>query len=573
MKDGQILNQPQGNEADRLDRAVRSEIATLTRGINPTGLAVVSLDWMQRLALSPGKQAELWLESVRHTTRLMAGALGAETGVAADRRFASEGWDAPPFRLVRDAFLASEGWWMQPTSGLSGTTPQNEAALQFALRQTFDAMAPSNFPHLNPDVLSRARETNGESLVRGWMHLIEDVVASARGAAPENPKFRIGTTLAATPGKVVARTRLAELIQYSPTTTDVYPEPILIVPAWIMKYYILDLSAHNSMVAWLVGQGFTVFMISWLNPGSDERDLGMADYLEQGPMAALAAIQAITGASHVHGVGYCLGGTLLSIAAAEMARDGDLRLASMTLLAAQTDFSEAGDLSLFVSEAQVSQLEDLMWKPGYLDGAQMAQAFTLMHSNDLVWSKVIHEYLMGDRPEPNDMMVWNANTTRMPYRMHSEYLRGMFLNNLLATGKYEVDGRKVSLTDLRLPILAVGTETDHVAPWRSVFKIHRLSDAETTFVLTSGGHNAGIVSEPGHRHRHYRIATKARDDHYCDPETWVQRTAPVEGSWWPAWASWLATRSGARQLPPPTGSSPAGFPPLCDAPGTYVFQR
>jgi polyhydroxyalkanoate synthase len=528
-------------------------------------------DWSCHLAASPGKQALLAEKAMRAPTLVAQRLLDPETApdTPKDRRFSSGLWDHPPFALLRDSFLLTEDWWQTATTDVRGMTPANEAALSFAVRQALDTLAPSNFPLLNPEVLARARDTQGGSVMQGLMNIVADV-AAPKGASTD---LRLGKEIAATPGKVVGRSHLAELIQYSPTTDTVHPEPILIVPAWIMKYYILDLSAHNSMVRWLVAQGHTVFVISWRNPGAEDRDLGMQGYLDQGPRMALDAIGAITGAERVHAAGYCLGGTLLSIQAAAMAKAGDSRLASMTLLAAQVDFSEAGELALFVSEAQVALLEDLMWHQGYLTGDQMAGAFTMLRSNDLVWSRMIHEKLMGEQSEPNDMMTWNADSTRMPYRMHSEYLRGLFLENRLSHGKYRLDGQALSLTDLDLPIFAVGTETDHVAPWKSVYKIHHLTDADVTFALTSGGHNAGIISEPGHRHRHYRIATHPHEGRYQDPEAWVDAVAPQEGSWWKGWADWLQARSGARVAPPPMGRPEAGYEALCDARGNYVFQR
>jgi len=327
------------------------------------------------------------------------------------------------------------------------------------------------------------------------------------------------------------------------------------------------------LVKYLVEQGHTVFMISWRNPTSDDRNIGMDDYRRLGVMDALEAVAAIVPNRKVHAVGYCLGGTLLSIAAAAMARDSDDRLASMTTLATQVDFTEAGELMLFIRESEVSYLENMMWDQGFLDGKQMAGAFQLLHSNDLVWSRVVREYLLGEREGMNDLMAWNADLTRMPYRMHSEYLRGLFLNNDLAAGRYIVDARPINLADIRIPIFAVGTVADHVAPWRSVHKITFHPATDVTFLLTSGGHNAGIVSEPGHAHRSYRIATKRAGETYRDPDRWQAEVPSKEGSWWPEWHSWLANHGAEMVAPPAMGAAAAGYPPLCDAPGTYVYQE
>lgn len=554
---------------DFVDRTARIIIGQATGGIAPAVLWSALTDWSMHIGTAPGKQLMLIEKAIQAPGIVAARAVrhDVDIPIRSDRRFASALWDSQPFSVLRDSFVLTEDWWQAATTDVRGMSASKEAALSFAVRQMLDMVAPTNFLHTNPEVLARARETQGASVLQGIMN----VTADASQELP--PEIRLGIGLGATPGKVVARSHLAELIQYSPSTETVHPEPILIVPAWIMKYYILDLSTHNSMVRWLVAQGHTVFMISWRNPGAEDRDLGMQNYLEQGPRMALDAIGAITGAERIHAAGYCLGGTLLAIEAAAMARARDDRLASMSLLAAQVDFSEPGELAMFVSEAQVALLEDMMAHEGYLDGAQMAGAFTMMRSNDLVWSRLIHERMMGERMPQNDMMIWNADTTRMPYRMHSEYLRGLFLENRLSHGKYRVDGKTLSLTNLELPIFAVGTETDHVAPWASVYKIHHLTDAEVTFALTSGGHNAGIITEPGHRHRHFRIATTAHSDRYRDADDWFKATTPQDGSWWEAWANWLQARSAPRAAPPPLGRAKAGFPVLCDAPGTYVFQK
>jgi poly[(R)-3-hydroxyalkanoate] polymerase subunit PhaC len=385
--------------------------------------------------------------------------------------------------------------------------------------------------------------------------------------------FRPGHEVAVTPGEVVYRNRLIELIQYTPATPDVYAEPLLIVPAWIMKYYILDLSPSNSLVKYLVGRGHTVFMISWHNPGVDDRDLAMDDYLRLGVIDALQAIRTIVPDRKVNALGYCLGGTLLSVAAAYLAREKRDWLNSVTLLAAQTDFTEAGELMLFIDDSQLDYLEDIMWDQGYLDTKQMSGAFQLLRSNDLIWSRLVNEFLLGRRQPMNDLMAWNADTTRMPYRMHSEYLRQLLLNNDLFEGRYKVDGRPIVLSDIRVPMFVVSTERDHVAPWRSVYKINLLCDTDVDFLLTSGGHNAGIVSEPGHLNRHYRLSHRPAGEAYVDHEIWRQQMKEQQGSWWPTWADWLEAKSSGRVAAPEMAAPHNGYPGLGPAPGRYIFER
>ncbi len=459
-------------------------------------------------------------------------------------------------------------------TGVGGVSPHHEQVVAFMTRQLLDTVSPTNFIASNPEVLATTLQEGGQNLVRGASNFLSDWRREITNEAPVGAElFRPGKEVAVTKGSVVYRNRLIELIQYAPKTDQVRAEPVLVVPAWIMKYYILDLSPGNSLVKYLVDRGHTVFMISWRNPTGADRELGLNDYLHLGVFDALAAVRAIVPEAKVNAVGYCLGGTLLSMAAACLARESSQLLNSVTLLAAQTDFTEAGELTLFIDESQVSYLEDLMWAQGYLDAGQMAGTFQFLRSNDLIWSRVISEYLMGRRAPMTDLMAWNADATRMPYRMHKEYLRRLFLRNDLFEGRYEVDGRPIALSDIRSPIFAVSTERDHVAPWRSVYKINLVADADVTFVLTSGGHNAGIVSEPGHEGRHYRISHRAADDKYVDPETWFAQVKIEEGSWWPAWSSWLECLSEGLRPPPAIGASDKGYPPLEAAPGRYVIDR
>jgi polyhydroxyalkanoate synthase len=438
----------------------------------------------------------------------------------------------------------------------------------FVARQVLDMCAPSNFLATNPEAQDATVRELGANLARGAAQLAADTLRTLRGQPPAGvERFVVGRDVAATPGTVVYRNRLMELIQYTPTTATVYADPVLIVPAWIMKYYILDLTPQDSLVRYLVAQGHTVFVVSWHNPGGEDRETGLDDYRTLGVLAALDAIGRVVPDRPVHAAGYCLGGTLLTIAAAAMARDGDQRIASLTLFAAQTDFTEAGELLLFTDEDQVSFLEDAMWEQGYLDGRQMAGAFQLLRSNDLLWSRSVRQYLLGEPGTMTALMAWNADATRLPYRMHAEYLRGLFLDNDLAQGRYRVEDRPVAISDIRAPMFVVATETDRVSPWRSVYKLHLLADTDVTFLLTSGGHNAGIVSPPGRPRRHHRVTTHPEGCPYQDPDTWLLATSEHPGSWWPRWEQWLAERSGERVAPPPTTGG------LAPAPGTYVLER
>ncbi len=555
------------------DTRLRQSLARMTLGTSPVSTLSMMSDWALHVAVAPDKQVALarkaqesWLSWLDFVAKGCPPDQGdwPTTPKKGDRRFRDPRWSKAPFAAVAQAFLLAEEYCDAATSDVPGLTPAHDAAMTFLVRQMLDAVAPSNFLVTNPEALGRTAETGGRNLVRGAVRAFADMQSALTGKKP-GPSKTVGRDVALTEGKVVCRTHLMELIQYAPRTETVHPEPVLIVPAWIMKYYILDLSPENSMIRYLTEQGFTVFAISWRNPGTEDAELGMIDYLHQGPMAALDHICNSTGATSVHAAGYCLGGTLLAAAAAAMARDTDSRLASMTLLAAQTDFSEAGELMLFINESQVSFLEDVMAAQGYLEAGQMMSAFQMLRSNDLVWSQMIRKYLLGDgEAEMNDLMSWNADTTRMPARMHSEYLRQMFLNNDLATGRYQVDGQAVSLRDIRIPVFGVGTESDHIAPWTSVFKIHALGHADVTFALTNGGHNAGVISEPGHPRRHFRLHTTRDQDPALTPEDWIAVAELQEGSWWPAWAAWLAARSGEKIKPPKMSGA------LEDAPGTYV---
>lgn len=571
-----------GTLQETLDHAAQVWLSRFTHGLSPAALMNAWFDWATHMVAAPGTRLELAEKAGEKIARYMrhAGACAGSNDPVApcidplpqDDRFSGDAWQMPPFNLIQQGFLLQQQWWHNVVTGVPGVTAQHERELQFMTRQALDVFSPSNFLWSNPEVLKKTQQTGGLNLIRGMQNYVQDLQSNMAGETPVGvDSFQPSLNVAVTKGKVVYRNRLIELIQYTPLTDKVRLEPILIVPAWIMKFYILDLSPHNSLVRYLVEQGHTVFMISWMNPDEGDRDLTLNDYRHLGVIGALDAIGEIVPDQKVQAVGYCLGGTLLSIAAAAMARDGDDRLASLSLLASQVDFTEPGELALFINESQLAFLDSVMWRQGYLDTTQMAGAFQMLRSNDLIWSRMVREYLMGERATMIDLMAWNADATRMPYRMHSEYLRKLYLNNDFAEGRLEIAGRPVHVSDIRVPIFAVGTVKDHVAPWRSAFKIDMLSDTDVTFALTSGGHNAGIVSEPGHPHRTYRLRHRKAEDLHMDPDTWLDETPERKGSWWPAWAEWLGARSSEMTAPPPMGRN--GRQSLIDAPGTYVFQK
>jgi polyhydroxyalkanoate synthase len=560
--------------AARLDGRFHAFEGHLTGGISPFAYPMAFLDWAVHLANSPFQELALAKAALTQWARL---AKVAVTGVPAlepdlaDRRFRDDGWKRRPFQILAQAHLLAEEWWTRAAEVPTGVSREHQRLAAFAIRQLLDLAAPSNVPLLNPEVLRATVKSRGRNFVAGAANLVSDLHALARATPPEPPGLRVGRELAVTPGKVIFRNALIELLQYTPTTAEVAREPVLIVPAWIMKYYILDLSPHNSLIRYLVSKGHTVFTISWRNPGAELRDASLDDYRQEGILAALGVVDDICGSAKVHACGYCLGGTLLAIAAAAMARDGDDRLATVSLLCAQTDFTEPGELALFVTEDQLSFLEEVMRAKGYLTSRQMGGSFQVLRSNDLLFSPFIRSYFLGTRDPPNDLMAWNADGTRMPARMHGEYLRRLFLGNDLAAGRFAVNGKPIAVRDIRAPLFVLGTEMDHVAPWRSVYKIHHLNDADLTFVLTSGGHNAGVVSEPGHPRRHFRVARRPPGAPYTGPDEWLSSAETRKGSWWTVWSEWLGVRSGGPVAPPKMGSS--RHPPLDDAPGRYVFER
>lgn len=553
-----------------IDTLWQGGMARFTHGVSPAGLGGAYFSWASHLAQAPGKSLEIAFYPFLHAQDI-ARRMTCERGpsCAADPRFKSKSWDSWPWRLYAESFLMMEGWAQEGATGVPGLDQHDERVAAFTMRQIMDALCPANFPMTNPDLFHKTISSGGANLAHGASNALHDLQRILSGVpASADGLYKVGENLAVTPGDVVFRNNLIELIRYKPRTKTVYKEPILIIPAWIMKYYILDLSPNNSLVRWLVEQGHTVYMVSWKNPGAEDSGLGMDDYYRLGAMAAIDEIGKVQPDTKIHLTGYCLGGTLAMITAASMARNDDDRLKSLSLFAAQGDFTEAGELMLFVTPSEVSFLKNMMKMQGFLDTKQMAGAFQMLRSYDLIWSKMVSDYLEGQHRAVLDLMTWNEDATRMPYKMHSQYLEHLFLNNDFAEGRYKVEGKPVAPENIRIPVFCVGTEKDHVAPWRSVYKVHLMTDTDVTFVLTTGGHNAGIVSEPGHHGRSYHIRERKLDDHYLDPDDWLQEAEEKDGSWWPEWLGWLEKRSPKEKIqPPPIGKG------LCSAPGSYVLQR
>ena len=566
-----------------LSRHLLATLAQWTGGLSPQAFGGAWVNVLARLAVAPGRQADLARSALGKALALAqfsGAALSGEPpraeGSPYAARFSDPAWSKFPFNLLAQSFLSASDWAREAVRQVPGADPAAENIVAFTVREGLELLAPDNWLPTNPQLIRQTVDEKGRNLVRGLRHLAEDIGRTYKGLGPVGVEhYEVGRHVAATPGKVILRNRLMELIQYSPQTETVYAEPVLVVPAWIMKYYILDLSPKNSLVNYLTGLGHTVFMVSWKNPTAGDRDVSMDDYLTLGVRAALDAVGKVVPKRKVHAVGYCIGGTLLSIAAAELAAQEDERLATVTLFAAQTDFSEPGELSVFISPAQLAMLEALMWKAGVLESRQMGGAFQLLRTYDLLWAPSIATYVKGERAGVNDLMSWNADGTRMAYRMHVDYLHQLYLNNDLAEGRYVANGEQLDLADVTVPMFVVGTETDHVAPWRSVYKVGKLvRSADYTFCLTSGGHNAGIISGPQHPKRRHRVHTSKAGARLLSPDKFVEKVEPTPGSWWPTWAKWLEDHSSPRRVPPPAMGAPKqGLKPLGAAPGTYVLAK
>ncbi len=485
-----------------------------------------------------------------------------------DKRFAAPEWhNNPIYRALKELYLVASDWLLKQGE-IEDMDEAERQRLKFHLRQFVDAMSPALLLVSNPAALRRAMETGGASLAEGARNLMNDL-KEGRLSIVDLTAFAPGRNLALTPGKVVHRNRLMELIQYAPTTEKVHETPLLIVPHWINKYYILDMQPKNSMVRYLVEQGFTVFIISWKNPEASMSGLTFEDYIDLGPLEASEVVREITGRSSMNVMGYCIGGTLLAMTLAWLAARGDRRFHSATFMVSLQDFAKVGDIAVFISEPTVDFIEQQMLERGYLDSREMANMFNLLRANDLIWANVVNNYLMGNKPPAFDLLYWNSDGTRMAGAAHGWYLRNTYLeNNLIKPGKIRLKGEAIDLGRIRLDTYAVGAEKDHIVPWDAAWRVTQLVAGAVRFVLASSGHIAGIVNPPGGKGAYWVTEPGTRA---TDPQQWLEAATRHDGSWWTDWAAWLSQRSGRRVDPPRLGSD--AHPPLLDAPGSYVLEK
>jgi len=486
-----------------------------------------------------------------------------------DRRFRSEAWDESlVFDLLRQAYLLTADWMLDNVARMHDVAPADRLRIAFYTRQFADALSPSNFLLTNPEILKATREERGVNLLRGFRHLLEDLQhgdGQLLISMTDNESFEVGRNIATTEGSVVFENEMMQLIQYAPTSKTTYTRPLMILPPWINKFYILDLQPKNSFIRWAVDQGYTVFVISWVNPDETLRYKRFEDYMHDGILTALEAVKQATGQRQVNAIGYCIGGTLLAATLAYMKARDDDRIASATFFTTQVDFTEAGELNVFIDEQQLDSLDKKMQVQGFLDGESMAMTFNMLRANDLIWTFVVNNYLLGREPARFDLLYWNSDFTRLPQTMHTFYLREMYLENrLVEPGGIELDGVPIDLTTIDLPIYIQSSREDHIAPYRSVYKATQLYSGEVTFMLAGSGHIAGVVNPPEAEKYGYWTNNALP----ADPEDWIKGADAHQGSWWPHWHDWLKGKSGRRIKAriPGDGQLEALEP----APGRYV---
>ncbi len=581
LSDPQVIGRTMADVAERSQRIVGDWLdrqSRTTPSADPLNIGRAFLEMTARLVANPAHlvQAQIgfWQDYVtlwQNTTRRMMG-IDSKPVIepdAKDKRFRDDSWrQTEIFDFIKQSYLLSARYVHDVVGNVEGMDTKTAKKVDFYARQFMDAMSPSNFLLTNPEVLRRTQETGGENLLRGLNNLLTDL-ERGRGKLSirmtDQDAFKLGENIGVSPGKIVFQNELMQLIQYSPATDQALRRPLLILPPWINKFYILDLRPKNSFVRYAVSQGHTVFMVSWVNPDETLADAGFEDYMHKGVFAALDAIEAATGEHEVNAIGYCLGGTLLGSTLAWMAKRGIDRVKSATFFVTLLDFEEAGELGVFIDEEQLQALESRMQEQGYLDGGEMAATFNMLRANDLIWSFVVNNYLLGNDPFPFDLLYWNSDATRMPARMHSFYLRHMYQQNLLAKPDgITLDGVALDLSKVQVPAYFLSTREDHIAPWRSTYRGTQLLGGETRFVLAASGHIAGVVNPPdGGKYNHW-----INEAVPSDPQAWLDGAAELAGSWWPDWNRWVAAK--APELVAAREPGDGRLPVIEDAPGGYV---
>lgn len=551
----------------------------VARKIDPLNLWRPFMKLYGHLAQQPGLVAQqnyaLWTDLTRlcwANMRRMAGDLSVQPVIspaADDKRFKGELWtDQIVFDCLKQTYLLVSRWCQDLAASDRDLSAHERAQVQFFTRQFVSALSPSNFALSNPEVIKTTVEQGGANLIRGLQHILRDLdpeTGALRVRLTDEGAFEVGVNVATTPGQVIFETEMMQLIQYNPTTEQVGRRPLLVCPPWINKFYILDLQPKNSLIRWAVDQGHTVFVISWVNPDDRHRDKGFDDYMTDGLLAAMEAVGQATGEPDLNLVGYCLGGTLSACTLAWLRARGDARVASATFLATLVDFEQAGELTVFIDGPQLESLDERMDARGYLDGKDMALTFNMLRENDLIWSMVIDQYLLGHEPLPFDLLYWNGDSTRMPQRMHSFYLREMYLHNLLVEpGGIELAGEPIDLSRIDMPVYLLSTREDHIAPWHNTYRATQIYSGEVTYVLSGSGHIAGVVNPPTKQKYGY-LTNPALP---AAPEAWLAEATAHEGSWWPHWSRWLSTHRGDEV--PARWPGDGALAPIEPAPGRYV---
>ena len=536
------------------------------------------LDLMTKMMSDPtavaNAQIDLFNDSMtvwRHAAERMFLMREKDAEPATDKRFKHPDWtENATFSFIRESYLVAAKSLLFSVRDVKGLDPVKAKKVDFYTRQFVDAMSPSNFVATNPEVLTTTLETGGQNLLHGLENLLADLDRGEGRLSitmTDMKSFRLGENIAGTPGKVVYQNELMQLIQYAPSTPEVRCRPLLIVPPWINKFYVLDLQPKNSFIKWCVDHGHTVFVISWVNPDERLAQKSFEDYMLEGPLAALDAIEAATGERSVNAVGYCLGGTLLASTLSYMVAHGDDRIASATYFVTLVDFTEVGDMAVFIDQEQISSLEKRMQERGYLEAHDMATSFNMLRANDLIWSFVVNNYLLGKEPVPFDLLFWNSDSTRMPAAMHSFYLRNMYQRNLLAKpGGITLADTPIDLSAIKTPTFLLSSREDHIAPWKSTYAATRLYSGPVKFVLAASGHMAGVISAPGSKYGHW-----TNDELPSTPDEWLDGTKTHQGSWWPLWDEWVTPFNLGRVLPRSPCDGKLGA--VEDAPGTYVRVR